>query len=614
MAIVHDYGPYVLQIVDQGWDLYSGMAVDSYSLASDLITDLSEFTVSSVNFDTSFTLPSDNIAPYNKPTAPSTPTVNWSLQLPQLLDIKVPSMPALGSAPTANLNPPPLDFSGQPGAINVSPPPDAPDLDDVSVPDAPTLTFPDTPDLVDIDFPDPPDIIEWEFEGERPEFEGEVPDETIDFTEEAYSSDLLDRMRDEVSRMLDDGTGMPSVVELMLVDRARTREDREATRIVQQAMEEAAARGFTLPPGHIMRRVQEARQANQDQANAFSREVFVQRRQEEIQNFQFALAQGIAMENMLLQAHLAVQQRAFEFATAVVDLAFRELEAKINVYNAAIQGYQVDAAVYETKLRAEINKLEKYRIQIQAEGLKVDANRAHVEVYQAQLSALETQVNVYRSQVEAARVLAEKNNATVRAYVGLIDGYRAQIEAKKVEWDAWATKVQGQLGRVNAYEAETRAFAARVSAYEAEVRAKALKPEIETRIEELKIRENLARLEGYKAEAGAEASRMQGIATVYGSQAQVYAAEGQIAQFDQAAKDRQYNSLVEARHKVAQHGLAEAQLNVEQVMRSGQLVAQAIDGAARAASQLAAGAMSAVSLSASGSASINEQWSGSLDG
>jgi len=601
--------------VKQGWDLYSNLAVGAFEQTQEFIEQLGSFSINPVNYDTSFSPPAENFAPFVTPTKPSEPTLYWNLDLPEPLDLDVPEMPDFGDAPESDLKVPNLDFTGEPDPLDIAEPPDPPTLDDVRVPDEPVLNFPDElPRLTEIEFPDKPDLIEVEFEGERPEFQGNVPDTFIDFTEEEYQSDCLDRLKVEIKRILDDGTGMPPVVEQMLVDRARTREDREATRAVQQAMEEASARGFTLPPGHTYRRAQEIRQNNQNQANTFNREVFVQRRQEEIQNYQFAIAQGIALENILINAHLAVQQRAFEFARAVVDLHFRQLEAYIATYNAAIQGYQADAAVYEAKLRAEINKLEQYRLEIQAESLKIDADRSKVEVYQAQLAAVEQQVNVYRARVEAAKAISEKNNATVRAYVGQIQGYQAQIDAKRTEWEAWATKVRGQLGKTQAFEAETRAFAADVSAYESRVRAESLKPQIETQIRELEVREQLANLERYRSEANAEASRMQSEAAVFGSQAQMYAADGSIAENQQAARDRQYRSLVETRRTESERALAQAQLDVDQVLRSGQLLSQALDGAARASGQLSAGAMSAVNLAASvrGSSSWNVNLSGEI--
>lgn len=594
-------------IVIDGWNQYSTMAVEAFDVARSLVGQLGSFDINPVNFDTSFDPPTENFAPFNKPEKPDAPGLYWNLQLPEQLYINMPDMPDFGEPPEHHSTPPVLDFSGEPGKLQVADPPDPPRLDPVLIPNAPELTFPEEPQLTDIVFPDKPDLLDVEFEGERPEFTGSVPDTFIDFTEEKYRSECLDRICPEIQRMLDTGTGMPAVVEQMLVDRSRAREDREATRAVQQSMEEASSRGFTLPPGHVMRRAQEIRQNNQNQANAHSREVFVQRRQEEIQNYQFAISQAIALENILINAHLAVQERAFQHARAVVDLAFRQLEAHIAVYNAAIEGYRVDAAVYESKLRAEINKLEQYRLEIQAESLKVEVDRAKVERYNIQLQAVQQRVDVYKARIDAAQAISQKNESVVRAYVGQIQGYSAQVEAKRTEWDAWATKVQGQLGKTQAYEAEARAFAADVSAYESRIRADSLKPQIATQIEELKVREHLAHLERYRSEAIAESSRMQSEASVYGSQAQMYAADGSMAENEQAARDRQFRSLVEARRTESERALAQAQLDVEQVMRSAQILSQALDGAARSASQLSAGAMSAVNLTAQVQGS--SQWS-----
>lgn len=595
-------------LVTSGFSQYSAIASSLTSQASGYAADLADLTVGSVDFNAQFTAPPGTLAGFSRPEQPEAPDLRFQIELPDPINIDVPELPDFGQAPEYDNDPPVLDFSGEPGRFEGETPPGAPELDEVEVPDAPVLTLPDAPQLIDIELPEPPETIDIEFLGERPEFDVEAPDVTIDFTEEAYTSECLDRLKVEIKRMLDTGTGMPAVVEQMLVDRARTREDREASRAVQQVNEEWSSRGWSIPSGILSRRVEEVRQNNQNQANTFNREVLVQRRQEEIQNFQFAIAQGIALENILLNAHLNVQERAFRFAQAVADLGYRRLEADIAVYNAAIQGYQADAAVYEQQIRAEIQKLERYRLEIQAEATKQELNRNKVAIYTARLEALQRVVDIYRGQLDGARTLASVNEQRVRTYAARIDAYRGEVEAHRSEWEIWATKVRGQLGKVTAYEAETRAFLAEVQAYQTRTQALSQQPQIGIQIEDLKLRELEAKLQTASTQIQAEGTRLSSEANVFGSKAQMYAASGQMAAAESDANTRAFSAAVESRRAESQAALASAQAKIQQVIERARVLSASLDSAGRITSQLGAGAMSAVNLGASISGSVSESY------
>lgn len=607
------------EIVNQGWSVYRDLAVQSFYKAESFIESLGTFQIDPVAFDNSFTPDDSLLTGFNQPEKPNAPDLSFNFTLPEPLELSVPEIPDFGEAPERDFSRPPLDFSGQPDALDIPAPDDMPEFDDAVIPDAPTLSFPDLPQLIEIDLPERPDIVEHAFDATRPELDASVPDTFIDFSEEEYQSECLDRLKTEIKRMLDTGTGMPAVVEQMVVDRAIAREERTASQAEMEALERWSSKGFSMPSGIVNRDIERARQNSQNQENTLSREVFVQRRQEEIENFRFAVTQGVALENIQIQAHLNVMQRAFDFARATSDLAFRLFEAKIAKYNAEIQGYRTDAEVYRSLIEAEAQKLERFRLEIEAEAVKNEINREKVAVYQAQLQALNTLVSVYTAQVEAARTVAMKNESVARAYTAKIDGYRARVDAKRAEFDAWATKVQGELGKVQAFESEVRAFLADVQAYQAGTEAKALKPRLEVDVQDSRVQQALAQLEHARTALQGESERIRGESSVYGAKASMYAADGQIAANESDAKTRQFQAKLEENRTLSQRKTDKAQLDIEQALRSAQLLIQAIDGAARASSQLSAGMSSAVSLGAniSGSDSwswgYSESYSGSLD-
>ena len=602
------------ELVNSGWNLFSGIADQGFSRGLSLANTLSNFDVPAVNFDASFNPVAGVMQGFDDPVKPDTPDFDFQVEIPDTLAINTISIPDFGEPPTDDLTAPTLDFTGQPGPLDIAQPPAPPDFFDAEIPGPPDIFIPGVPDFEELDIPDPPPFVEVEFDSPRPEQNIPEPDTFIDFTEEEYSSELLDETTAVIQRMLDDGTGMPVHVEQALVDRGRERVTAEAKRVMQQAYEEWSSRGFSLPTGSLDKRISEVRQASQDQANAFSRDVMIQRRQEEIENFRFAVSQGIALEAQLIQMHLDVQQRALDFARAISDNVYRLFEARIALFNSELAQFQADAQVFEQRIRAEVNKLQQYQARLEGEAIKSQINESKVRAFQAQIAALGEVVSLYRGRVEAVRAIADTNNARANAFNSQIQGFRAQVEAKTEEFAAWEAKVRGELGKVQGFEAETRAFAARTQAYEAGVRAKAIVPEVEARLEQSRIDQVLAQLETVRTRIAAEEAKIRGKASAFSSEASMYSADGQIASAKAETNTRQFLALVEQRRTEAERALAKAQLDVEQTIRSGTIVAGALDSAGRIASQTGAGAASAVRLGAGISASDSWQRNISIDG
>lgn len=604
------YDPY--SIVSQGWTKYSNLAVDAFQSATGFIESLGEYQIAPISFDNSFTPDNNMLRGFSLPKKPDEPGFPFEFELPDPIEIKVPRIPTFGSVPTFTKGPPSLDLGGKPSDGNFGPPPQQPGMLPLpALPSVPDLPVVDLPNFLSINIPDEPGLVTHTFAGERPTLDVDDPPATIDFQEQEYQSALLDRLTVEIKQILDTGTGMPAVVEQMVVDRAIERENTAAHQSVMEATERWSSKGFTLPSGIVNKDIESAHQNNQNQANTLSREVFVQRRQEEIEHFRFAISQGIALENMLLGAHMQVMQRSFEFARAVSEIGFRLLDAKIAKYNADIAGYRADADVHKTLIEAESQKLEQYRLRIQAESLKGQMNELEVRIYVARIDALRNMIQLYTAQVEAGRSVAQTNEAVARSYASFVEGYRSRIMAKSAEFEAWAAKIRGELGKVTGYEAETRAFVARVQGYQAGVEAEAFKPRLEIEVKDSEIRQAMARLEVYRSELEREAEKIRAETSIYGAKASMYAADGQIASNQSDANTRQFLAMLEQNRELSATKTAKAQIDIDQALRSGQILVSALDGAARSSSQLSAGMASAVNLGANISGSDSWSWNNS---
>jgi len=125
------------------------------------------------------------------------------------------------------------------------------------------------------------------------------------------------------------------------------------------------------------------------------------------------------------------------------------------------------------------------------------------------------------------------------------------------------------------------------------------------RINDQYIREHLAQIEYARTKIQKEVSRWGAEAEAFRAQSSMYVAEGQMALTQNDANLRAFQTEVEKSRFAAQQALAVAQTKIEESGRNTQILSSTLDAAGRIHSQLAAGAMSAVNLSAG----MNQSWS-----
>jgi hypothetical protein len=159
------------------------------------------------------------------------------------------------------------------------------------------------------------------------------------------------------------------------------------------------------------------------------------------------------------------------------------------------------------------------------------------------------------------------------------------------------------MAKAEIYSTEIDAFTGLVTAYktgnEAQIAAKRL--EIENNGFKLeKFRTKVAK---YSVDIDAEAKRVASGVGIYEGQTRMYAAELGAEQARVVADSRQYDLALETAKSQTQIELAEASMNIEQVLRTLNLELDKNKTILTVQAQLAAAAMSAVNLSAS----ISEQ-------
>lgn len=607
-----------INFVTEGWDFFEDKAILFSNKTLSLIDQLSY--VPQV-VPTSFSVNFPSLTALTGFTAPARPTLDpisfdSTIVVPAPPDNPLPAVPAFTNAPAFDVAPPPaIVLPAQPGNLNVPAPGAAPALTTLVLPDAPAMVLPDLPAFLDVAIPEAPTLVFADFAGTDPGAAPTMPNLAgVGFTEQAYTPTLLAPMTTAIRTALSTGQLLDAPVEQALFQRARERLGR-VSRQARQAVDEAfSSRGFKQPPGSWAAAHQELIQKQQDDSNDTSRELFVTKYQEAVKNVQFAIVQGIALEQVLIGQHNAIMDRSLQGARLLLDVHLGLFNAQVAGYNAAIERFKADAMVYRERLQAEVAKVEAFKAQVDGQRAVAEINKALADTYDSQVRALVQVIEVYKAQIAGVQAQAELERTKIESYRAEVGAYGERVKAHQVAWDGFTAAVNAQQAGFKNYEIGVQAYGARVNAYGIAEQAKSNRYDTQMKGAQLGLEAYKSRIQGVLAQLQREEGRVRALIAQSESQTRLYQTDGQIEQFRADANTRAMQVQLSHNETRANIQLREAEVKIQDAQRLLTAQVEAIRGAANAMAQLAASAMSAVNFSAgvSGSGSESTGYSYSL--
>lgn len=385
---------------------------------------------------------------------------------PELVDVDEVD---LDPAPSDSLMPNERDFAptplDRPDAFVGTAPVRGYTLDVANIPEQPDLTalFPELPVWLDYETLTLPTVDPIAFDVTFVDSDLTPPSEQLDYTPTEYTTQYVDDAMAYISaQFANGGTGLTPAAELASFERARAREEQNAFRALQEADDDFVSRGFDTPNGILFKRRQQVRQNNQNQANAFSREVKIENEKLQIESLRFAVQQSLALEQMFIQLHNASEQRLFEAARARYESVIALYNARIAVHNANVELYKANADIWERGIRAQMAQVELYRAQVEGNQAVASTNRALADVYEAQFRGVTARIDAYRAEIDGAKAVFEANKEKIEEFRSEISLYEAQVRAYATEWTAYGEGARANTALAQNYDTALRAFMTRV--------------------------------------------------------------------------------------------------------------------------------------------------------
>lgn len=387
----------------------------------------------------------EDLAAFSKPVVPT------------ITDPVLPDLWVDDTIPEFNETAPDLDIPLKPEfAI-----PDAPTpytVQDVTVLDWLETTFPDTPVLQESPLPAPDELNVLAVDLSVPENTLTAPDNTFSFVEAEYSSDLLDALDDLLkSDLLNGGYGIDPLDEQLLFERARDREIKQGAVNVRRVREGIAARRFPVPPGFLYEAEQQEIQRSAAALSELNREMLLQRSERYVQARQFAIQQGLNLEQALLNFQSAKEDRALRAAEATADFAIKFHNAAIAQFQLEIELRRLYRDLHAEHLQTVLAKVEEYRMTLQFIQAEDSRNQTRVNLYNGLLQGVRLYYDAQIARDERTKIELQIENMRLEQSKLEVEMYLAQVRARREVFDAYATEVKAESLKVELFSSQISA-------------------------------------------------------------------------------------------------------------------------------------------------------------
>lgn len=394
----------------------------------------------------------------------------------------------------------------------------APILSDVNIPSITPLTLKTPPSLQLPDYEPlaPPEgidptldyasFMDAKYHAMLPEMRAFVEDTVANWITrfapgyEELRAKLHGKLMDSMNKSI-----LPDDFEESLYTRARSRAEAEFTVAEESILDNAAHRGFIIPPGAVTSAMNKARLVGAQSLATQSTEVYLERRKAEIQHLQFGMQ--ISEQQMANVRSLAVQyagvgvnliHEAFTVADQITAKLIVRFEHERSRHEFVLHVMQALNSQYEVKLKAALSGLEAYKLelqaleirsnvemkQVQAAKLQVEMQQLQVQRYSAMVDAIAKRAIVDELKIKEYQIRAEVFKVTINARLAAFEAYKAAIDGDKA-------KLQGELAKLEVYNSQLKAATLSV-----EVQSKILDADVKTNV--AKLGQYTSQLDAYK--------------------------------------------------------------------------------------------------------------------
>lgn len=481
---------------------------------------------------------------------------------------------------------------------------EAPQLPDRPLPVVPISDLPPIPIITDVIIPPPPIYDNPEFTAEVPVEDLTLPAISFDWGESVYNSDLKTKLGDTLlSNLVTGGSGLDEATEQAIYDRATGRLEEAEQKMVDEASDDIAQRGFDIPPGALLTVTSENENKILRTRGDLNKDILVQQSDLAQKNTHFIIQQAIGLETVLIKYHDNTQSRSLDAAKYAITATVQIHQLKLENYKAKLNAYQILAQVYGIRVQAEIAKAEFYKAQIEGAKLHVDIQQLYIQAYLGQLEGIKAVLETYRLQMEGAQIAASIDKLKIDSYATEVNAYGIKVDAAAKRYEGYKAQLTGESIKAGIYEIDVKAFAAKASAYHTKTQAEVAKSEVQLNVIRAHSTVYEQAIQKYKTDIDKVISEADVKAKLAGLDIAVYSAESNTYNAELGATIDLFRGRIEEMRALADVSMKSADLAIKAALGEYELAVEVAKGVSSVAGQLAAAAAGAINASLHASSS-----------
>jgi hypothetical protein len=424
-------------------------------------------------------------------------------------DLKLPYVWTDTDVPEFTETPPSITFPATP----TTPLPTEPsehEVQDITLLPFTEYALPDAPVIDENPLPSPSALNIEAVDLTLPQFNLVAPSNNFSYVEEDYSSNLLTAVETLLQGDIENGGyGINDADEQLLWERQRDRSSKQSAGAIARVHRGVAARKFPLPPGSLYAAERAAIQEADEQLSDVNRDIALRRSELYVQARQFAVQQGITLEQALLSFTGAKFERALNAARATADFAIQFHNTSVQLFQLQVELRRLYRDLHAEHLETAVARTREYQMEIDRSDAEARRNESRLRVHNQLLEAVKIAYEAQTARDQHALAELEVERLKLQASQDRTNIYVAKVRARSDEFEAYRTAVQGEEAKIRLFEAQVRAHNQQLQTslglselrqrrFEAEIQAAVERRngyELELRRHELLLREAIAKAE-----------------------------------------------------------------------------------------------------------------------
>ena len=520
---------------------------------------------------------------------PETPMAD-ALEVITVDSVDVPDMDAI--APSIAIpETPDVNWPADPGV--------APNVSDVDVATKPSYDLPSIPALSDFAIPAPPDDTVPIFEATEPICELDAPQSIFVYNETTYSSSLKLATQAKLLNLVENGgTGLDELVEAAIWERALSRKQVGDLAKHDEVERYFASRGFNIPQGALVSGLAALLTERARAEDDINKDIMTEQAKLAQTNTHFAITSSIQYEASIMAYLGGVAQRTLDSSKYAQEAAIALFNAGVEKYNTQLKGYQTAAIVYESRIRASMLVLEKYKLSLEGIRLQSDIQKDRIAIYKIQVDALTTLMNLYKVEMDAARIKSDIERLKLEGYREKVGAYTARVNAIGSKYNAYQAQISGEVAKASVYSEQVKAHLGKMQGVKIESEILIAEAGVKLNSNKLEVEKYQAELERYRSEVGVILGEFEAKGKLYGYQIGAYEADTKVASSRIIADVESYKARAAHANDVVNQRIIQGKINLEELTRLHNIQVEAIKSGALVSAQMAASALSSVAAGA----------------